>query len=96
MKGKAKADARGRSMSIRTVKVSDKGQIAIPADVRASIGLEKGDELVLLQDGGRIMLQKTQSMTARMRGEFDYMVKNSERVFSKLWGGKKDDAWDNA
>jgi len=28
--------------------------------------------------------------------EFDYLVKNAEKVFSKLWSSKKDDAWDNA
>lgn len=93
---KGKAGAKGTGMSIRTVKVSEKGQIAIPADVRERIGLKKGDELILLQDGGKILLQKTQAMTARMRGEFDYLVKNSEQVFAKLWSNKKDDAWDNA
>jgi hypothetical protein len=31
-----------------------------------------------------------------LHSEFDYLVKNSEEVFAKLWSNKKDGAWDNA
>ena len=34
-------------MAIKTVKVSDKGQIAIPQSIRENMGIEKGDELIL-------------------------------------------------
>ncbi len=83
-----------RSMSIKTVKVSEKGQIAIPRDVRESAGIRKGDELILFQENETILLQKMQKVAKGLRGEFDYLVKHSEEVFNRLWSNKKDEVWD--
>jgi len=38
------------------VKVSSKGQIVLPASVRRSIGIEPGDELVVVEWGGAVYL----------------------------------------
>ena len=46
-------------MMIKTVKVSDKGQISIPTDFRALAGINKGDTLIMLQDKGKILIEKT-------------------------------------
>jgi len=40
-------------MKIKTVKVSEKGQIAIPKDIRIDIDIEKGDELIIVQSGNK-------------------------------------------
>ncbi len=82
-------------MSIKTVKVSAKGQIAIPRSIRERIGIKKGDELIMLQEDEKILLQKVQTMSKKMRREFDYLVKLSEGVAAKVWGNKEDEIWDN-
>lgn len=85
---------RGEGMVLKTVRVSEKGQIAIPREIRERVGIKKGDELVMLQEDEKILLQKMRPMTKKMRGEFDYLVKLSEGVFAKLWSNKEDEIWD--
>lgn len=85
------------NMTIKTVKVSEKGQIAIPRIIRERVGIEKGDELVVFQEDKKIMLQKIQDMKGmnkHIKSEFYYLVKLSEGVAKKLWSSKKDEAWD--
>jgi len=45
-------------MIIKTVKVSDKGQIAIPLDIRKINGINKGDNLIIIQEKGKILIEK--------------------------------------
>lgn len=82
------------NMTIKTVRVSEKGQIAIPREVRESAGIEKGDVLVVFQDNERILLQKVQTVAKKAEDEFAYLVKLSEKTFAKLWSNKKDEVWD--
>ncbi|MCX6648575.1 MAG: AbrB/MazE/SpoVT family DNA-binding domain-containing protein [Candidatus Bathyarchaeota archaeon] len=52
-----------------TVRVSGKGQVVIPKDIRDNIGLETGDELtVTLQEGKIVMRKKPANYTKWMRG----------------------------
>ena len=41
-------------MRTKTVRVSDKGQVAIPIEIRRAMGLKKGSELLILFDGEKI------------------------------------------
>jgi len=84
----------GTEMVIKTVKVSEKGQIAIPRKIRERVGIKKGDELIMFQEDEKILLQKMQAATKKTRGEFDYLVKLSEGVATKLWSNKEDEIWD--
>ena len=43
-------------MIVKTVKVSDKGQIAIPQSIREEVGINQGDELVIFQSDGKILI----------------------------------------
>lgn len=81
-------------MKIKSVKVSDKGQISIPQDIREIIGIEKGDELIIFQEGDKIMLKKSGSIEKTFKNEFSDLIKHSESVAKKLWGSKEDDVWD--
>ena len=45
-------------LTFRKVKVTDKGQISIPVDVQKKIGISKGDELLLIAKGKKIVLEK--------------------------------------
>mgnify|MGYP001610255178 FL=1 len=79
-------------MKVKTVKMSEKGQIAIPLEIREAIGLKKGDELLLLQEGEKVFIEKA---TSAMKDEFEPLLKASEKTLKKLWDNKFDDVWNN-
>ena len=45
------------------VKVSSKGQIIIPKDVRERLGVRTGEKLLVLSRDGEILLRKTEKMS---------------------------------
>jgi AbrB family looped-hinge helix DNA binding protein len=83
-----------KNMRIRTVKVSDKGQISIPIDIRNSLGLRRGDELILIQIDNKILMEKPVRIAKKAKTSFRYLLKHSEKVASKLWENKEDEVWD--
>jgi len=80
-------------MAIKTVKVSDKGQIAIPQSIRENMGIEKGDELIMLQIDGRIMLEKSQQVVEDIKDDFKDLLKLSESSLKKIWDNKENEIW---
>ena len=78
-------------MIIKTVKVSEKGQIAIPADIREKAGIRRGDSLIVMQEDGKIMIEKE---SKRLEDDFADLLKHSESVAEKLWRNKEDEIWD--
>jgi len=82
-------------MIIKTVKVSDKGQIAIPLEIRREAGIEEGDNVLILQDNGKILLEKTELISKEIKDDFRDLLKLSEVSLEKFWSSKEDDIWDN-
>lgn len=82
-------------MKIKSIKVSDKGQIAIPQEIREEIGISKGDELIIVQEGDKIMIKKSSAVGKSLRNEFRDLLKHSEKVAKKLWGNKSDEIWNS-
>ena len=82
-------------MMLKTVIVSDKGQVSIPVDVRRMAGIERGDELILVQEDSRILLEKTDKISKSIRDDFKDLMKHSEKTAKKLWSNKKDEIWNN-
>lgn len=80
-------------MSITTVKVSEKGQIAIPQTVRESLGIQKGDDLLMLQVDGKILLEKSKDAEKIMKDDFKDILKFSEKSLGSVWNNKADDIW---
>jgi AbrB family looped-hinge helix DNA binding protein len=80
-------------MIVKTVKVSDKGQIAIPQEIREEAGIKKGEELIIVQDNGTILLEKATKVAARMKDDFKDLLKFSEQSLKKVWNNKEDDIW---
>lgn len=81
-------------IEVKTVVVSEKGQIAIPIDIRENIGIKKGDTLVLIREENKILLEKAERLGKEVKGEFNHLLKHSEQVAKKFWGTKADDVWD--
>lgn len=66
-------------MSITTVRVSQKGQIAIPQEIREHLKIKKGTDLILIQLENRIILEKTQDREERIRKEVKHILKSEDR-----------------
>ena len=81
-------------MIIKTINVSEKGQIVIPTEMREVAGIEQGDKLILMQEDGKIMMQKVEKVSKEIKEDFKDLLKNSEKVAKKLWDNKYDDIWD--
>ena len=80
-------------MTVKTVKVSDKGQIAIPLDIRELAGIERGDELVVTEEAGKILLQKADAVSKKMKDDFKDILKLSEHSLKEVWDNEEDDIW---
>jgi AbrB family looped-hinge helix DNA binding protein len=77
-------------MIIKTVKVSDKGQIAIPSTIRKLNNINRGDDLIMIQENGKILIEKA---TEKIKDDFSDLLKHSESVAKDLWDNKKDEIW---
>lgn len=80
-------------LQFKTIKVSQKGQIAIPADVQRKLGIKKGDELLMIRKGSKIMLEKREKIAKKLNDEFKDVERISEQSLKKLWLNKDDDVW---
>lgn len=81
------------NMIIKTVKVSDKGQIAIPQEIREEVGIKRGEELIIVQDNGTILLEKSEKVAMKMKDDFKDLLKFSEHALKRVWNNKSDDIW---
>lgn len=81
-------------MKLKFVTVSDKGQIAIPVDLREGAGIEEGDQLIMFEENGKIMLEKSSAVTKNLKDDFKDLLKISELSLKKLWMNEYDDIWD--
>ena len=77
--------------TIKTVNVSEKGQIAIPKEIQNSLGIKKGDRLVITTKNKKILIQKAENIEKQMGDDFADLIKFSELSLNKLWSNKKDD-----
>lgn len=74
-------------METKIIKVTDKGQISIPVEIRNSIGINAGDELIAVRNGETLCLRKIR------KDEFRGLLKLSEISLKKMWDNKEDDIW---
>ena len=74
-------------METKIIKVTDKGQISIPVEIRKSIGINIGDELIAIRKGKTLYLKKIK------KDDFSDLLKHSEKVANKLWNNKEDEIW---
>lgn len=78
---------------IKTLKVSDKGQISIPNSVRQKLGIERGDNLILFEIEGKILLEKQQKVSEKMKDEFKDVLHFSEQSLKEVWDNPEDEIW---
>lgn len=80
---------------VKTIKVSDKGQISIPNSIRQRLGIERGDDLVLFEIQGKILIEKQQKVSEKMKDEFKDILHFSEQSLKEVWGNPEDEIWNS-
>ena len=78
---------------IKTLRVSDKGQISIPNSVRQKLGIQRGDNLILFEIEGKILLEKQQKVSEKMKDEFKDVLHFSEQSLKEVWDNSEDEIW---
>ena len=78
---------------LKTIKVSGKGQIAIPQIIRENMGIDKGDELILVQLNDKLLIEKSNKTEEKMKDNFNDLLKFSERALKEVWDNKEDEIW---
>jgi len=76
-------------METKIIKVTDKGQISLPIEIRNSLEIKEGDNLFIARDKNTIVIKKIK------KEDFSYLLKYSEEVAKKLWDNKEDEVWNN-
>ena len=76
-------------MEVSIVKVTDKGQISIPTEIRKSADIKKGDKIIIARSGKKILIEKLKE------SDFTDLLKHSETTAKKLWSNKEDEVWNN-
>jgi len=78
---------------IKTLKVSDKGQISIPNSVRQKLGIQRGDNLILFEIEGKLLIEKQQKVSEKMKDEFKDVLHFSEQSLKEVWDNSEDEVW---
>jgi AbrB family looped-hinge helix DNA binding protein len=74
-------------MILKTVKVSEKGQIAIPREIRKEMEIEKGDQLIIIEDKGKMIVEKVED-------RFDDFHKMGLISLRDVWDNEEDDIFE--
>ena len=82
-------------MELKTIKLSEKGQISIPKEIRKDMRLKKGDKLVLMTKGQQLILQKADLVLKKLGIEEESIgnMMASEETLKKDWDNKYDERW---
>jgi len=80
---------------LKTVTISQKGQITIPRNLQRKMGIKKGDRFILVARGDNIMLKKSPAIIKSIEDDFSDIIAISEHSLRKLWLKKEDDIWDS-
>ncbi len=77
------------------VRVSSKGQIVIPKEVRTRHRLGRDTDLLLLESGDALVLRKKADVEGILKDEFGPLLRASEEALRDLWENSEDDVWDD-
>jgi AbrB family looped-hinge helix DNA binding protein len=80
-------------VEIRTIKVSEKGQVSIPIDIRKTMKIKKGDSLVMMVKDRKIVLEKSENIALLLNGEFKDAKALTESTLKKIWSNRHDERW---
>ena len=82
-------------LTFKKVKVSDKGQISLPVEIQREIGIKKGDTLLLIRKGQKIVLEKAERIAQAPEDGFADLQVFSESSLRRMWLSRREDVWDS-
>lgn len=77
---------------LRTVNISNRGQLVVPEDIRKDLGIRGEATLVLIEKHGEIVLKKESDVLRALEDIF--WKRLSEEAIKRAWV-KEDEIWDN-
>ena len=72
-------------VNIKITRISSKGQIVIPVDMRADF--KEGEELLIIKDEDRIVLKKTAKVSEQMKEDLEF-AKRTDEALKRIESGK--------
>lgn len=63
-------------MEIAITKMSSKGQVVIPAEMRE--GISEGDKLIVIQNGKQIILKKASELDKQLKEDLEFARRTEE------------------
>jgi len=75
----------GDTMEIALTKMSSKGQIVIPSEMRN--GLQEGDKLLLIQTGGQLIMKKASKLDAALKEDLEF-AKRTKEAWDRIEAGR--------
>jgi AbrB family looped-hinge helix DNA binding protein len=72
-------------VSINVTKISSKGQIVIPREMRTN--MKEGDELLIIKDEDRIILKRADKISEQMREDLEF-AKRTEEAWQRIENGE--------
>ena len=72
-------------INISTTKMSSKGQIVIPSNMRGN--LKEGEELIIIKDDERIILKKADKLTEQMKEDLEF-ARRTEEAYKRIEAGE--------
>ncbi|MCA9459225.1 MAG: AbrB/MazE/SpoVT family DNA-binding domain-containing protein [Nanoarchaeota archaeon] len=82
-------------MITKTIKVTNKGQISIPNSIREVVGINKGDELLIIEYNGKILIEKVEIIAEKIKDSFSDFNKIGEESLKEVWDNDSDKIWDS-
>ena len=79
---------------IETVKVSSKGQMVIPEEIRKEFHIIEGTKLILVTEKGKIILQREEEFLKKMQKndqEEKGWLELGEKSMEEIWDNPKDE-----
>lgn len=77
-------------MMYQTTTVSTKGQLVIPSEVRAALGITAGTRMRVRQEGSRIILEPvSKKLIAKLRG----ITKGGQSMTDELLRERRSEKW---
>jgi AbrB family looped-hinge helix DNA binding protein len=72
-------------VSIDVVKVSSKGQIVIPQELRK--GIKEGDKLVVIRSGDQLILKKAEDFDKNLKEDLEF-ARRTEEAYRRIEAGE--------
>ncbi|MFH1325344.1 MAG: AbrB/MazE/SpoVT family DNA-binding domain-containing protein [archaeon] len=72
-------------VSLDITKMSSKGQIVIPANLRKN--LKEGDNLIVIRDDDRIILKKVENLTENIKDDLEF-ARRTEEAWGRIEKGE--------